>query len=275
MPYMTLKEAAAVIAKGGPDVTDIGLLRLGIAGHLRIVTTLTDRARSPTLHASLDLARMWLWEAIKTGDAPPFPKEFNDAQSRFLARCAEELSELKNKTQREKALFVLNTDQDAPIEKIHREMSIVHLCGLYQVPQPTLMKLEAKGLANLEYAFSLDGKDHYQPFTAITCDDLRILSPDVLRLAEAIKKASPTDKPQAAPAKHIPKQRQQENVILDWLRENCGDPKSLPKSPNGKRGPKAAAWDALQSNNGLFQSRGVFDGAWERLRADKEIQDKE
>lgn len=115
-----------------------------------------------------------------------------------------------------------------------------------------------------------------EPDFETTLSDCRVIGYDVHALAdEYIDAPKEADKPQAAPAKHIPKQRQQESVILDWLRGHYGDPKSLPKPPNGKRGPKAAARDALQSSNGLFQSKGVFDGAWERLRADKEIQDKE
>jgi hypothetical protein len=75
--------------------------------------------------------------------------------------------------------------------------------------------------------------------------------------------------------KHVPKQRLQESSILEWLRAEYRDPKTLPKPPQGKPGPKSAAWAALGEKKELFQSRGVFDKAWERLRASQSIQDAE
>lgn len=84
--------------------------------------------------------------------------------------------------------------------------------------------------------------------------------------------ASPTRDTPFVP-KHTPKQRLQEMAILEWLRNEYGDAKALPKPQQGKSGPKAAAWMALVKNKTVFQSRSVFDKAWDRLRASEDIQD--
>lgn len=71
--------------------------------------------------------------------------------------------------------------------------------------------------------------------------------------------------------RYTPKQRLQEVKILEILRQKYGDPKRLPVTPRGKPGPKNAAWSALGADKGVFPSQGVFNKAWERLRADGEI----
>lgn len=82
-----------------------------------------------------------------------------------------------------------------------------------------------------------------------------------------------TEEVESEKRKHVPKQRKQELAILDWLKEKYGNPKELPKPPKGKAGPRAAAWDAMKPETGLFQSKNTFEKAWDRLRASKEIQD--
>ncbi len=75
--------------------------------------------------------------------------------------------------------------------------------------------------------------------------------------------------------KPIPTQRLQEQQILEWLVNNGYGPKSLPKPLGRKGGPKATAWHAMKSNKQLFRTKVVFEKAWERLRANGDIQDAE
>lgn len=72
----------------------------------------------------------------------------------------------------------------------------------------------------------------------------------------------------------LPVATQQNNAILNWLKESKCDPLKLPVPPSGKAGVKKACRDELCRNNKpLFSSRSVFDTAWERLRANDEIKD--
>ncbi len=84
---------------------------------------------------------------------------------------------------------------------------------------------------------------------------------------------------QAAPAatkkeERIPVAQQQGTAILTWLKSNGHDPLKLPLPDKGKSGVKKDCRDALCENSkGLFSSPSVFDTAWDRLRANKEIRD--
>jgi len=64
----------------------------------------------------------------------------------------------------------------------------------------------------------------------------------------------------------LQRQQAQELAILAAIRNARYRPDALPPMTKGKRWVKAEIWDALKSNP-VFSSRGVFDGAWERLRA--------
>jgi hypothetical protein len=80
---------------------------------------------------------------------------------------------------------------------------------------------------------------------------------------------------ETAPVTQAPEQkfRAQERRILEIIREMGHDPKSLPKSKQGKRGVKADVWSSAQKETHLFTSRKTFDSAWERLRDGDEISD--
>lgn len=71
-----------------------------------------------------------------------------------------------------------------------------------------------------------------------------------------------------AVAQPLPRQRHQEAEILRVLRELGHDPAALPARPPGRSGAKAEAWHRLAWKK---ERRGVFDGAWERLRGTGEI----
>ncbi len=77
----------------------------------------------------------------------------------------------------------------------------------------------------------------------------------------------PEDAPEPASDKHIYKQPRQENAILEALRGLRYDPLALPRRTPGKAWVKSEIWKILGSDKSLFLSYGVFDGAWERLRA--------
>lgn len=70
-----------------------------------------------------------------------------------------------------------------------------------------------------------------------------------------------------------PKFATQENTILAWLADNGWHAHALPKPPAGKGGVKLEAWTVLKSQKKIFGSKGTFDKAWERLRADGLIGD--
>lgn len=67
--------------------------------------------------------------------------------------------------------------------------------------------------------------------------------------------------------KPLHKQRYQEQEILRVIAELEYSAVALPKTPNGKKGVKAEVRSMLQF------STGVFNKAWERLRAQGEIKD--
>jgi len=69
-------------------------------------------------------------------------------------------------------------------------------------------------------------------------------------------------------ARPLPAQRFQEQEILRVIGELGYDAKALPKNPNGTKGVKAKVRKIVPLN-----TPGIFDGAWERLRATGEIQD--
>jgi hypothetical protein len=69
--------------------------------------------------------------------------------------------------------------------------------------------------------------------------------------------------------------REQEQKILTCLKEQGYDPTQLPRSMPGKAGVKSSIRETLKNDN-LFNSASTsFDKAWERLRNDNFIKDKE
>lgn len=64
----------------------------------------------------------------------------------------------------------------------------------------------------------------------------------------------------------VKKTRKQDDVILNWLRENKYNPLKLPVGTIGKAGIRKACGDEVCKNMKLFSSRSVFDTAWDRLR---------
>ena len=69
-------------------------------------------------------------------------------------------------------------------------------------------------------------------------------------------------------AARVPVAMQQDDAILNWLKSNKYDPLKLPVPPSGKAGVKKHCRDAVK-----FSSASVFNTAWDRLRANGEIQD--
>lgn len=86
-----------------------------------------------------------------------------------------------------------------------------------------------------------------------------------LEMLQPPSRAPESDKPNTRP---IPAQRWQENEILRVISELEYDAKALPKAKNGRKGVKAEVRKIVPLN-----STGIFDSAWERLRATGEIQD--
>lgn len=71
-----------------------------------------------------------------------------------------------------------------------------------------------------------------------------------------------------------PKMQEQEDRILQWLKDHDHDPLSLPPNPSGKPGVKAQARMALSKERDKFISVGAFDDAWKRLRKDGRIREE-
>ncbi len=65
----------------------------------------------------------------------------------------------------------------------------------------------------------------------------------------------------------------QDAAILEEIRHQGYDPRVLPKAPAGKRGVKADIRAACLDHKDTFQSDGVFDAAWQRLRDQSQISD--
>ncbi len=68
----------------------------------------------------------------------------------------------------------------------------------------------------------------------------------------------------------VPVAKQQDNAILNWLKENKYDPLKLPVGDVGKAGVKSVCKAVVRKNASLFSSNHVFDTAWDRLRANGE-----
>ena len=74
--------------------------------------------------------------------------------------------------------------------------------------------------------------------------------------------------------KHKSRSAAQDAAILDEIRRQGHDPLALPKPPAGKRGVKADVRAILlSSRKDLFQSKGVFDDNWQRLRDSEKLGD--
>ena len=111
-----------------------------------------------------------------------------------------------------------------------------------------------------------------------TGDRLRwIEMPDFLEFAQELKGKvdQATSEPEPLPLVSVPVSKQQDAAILEWLKGNNFDPMKLPKPPTGKAGVKSACRNALCASPKMFQSKSVFDAAWERLRKNNEIADGE
>jgi hypothetical protein len=72
----------------------------------------------------------------------------------------------------------------------------------------------------------------------------------------------------------IPVAKQQDSVILEWLKENNYDPLNLPVGEVGKAGVRSICKADVRKNASLFQSDNVFITAWDRLRTNGETQVK-
>lgn len=69
----------------------------------------------------------------------------------------------------------------------------------------------------------------------------------------------------------LPKQRLQEQRILAHIRELGFEPTDLPERQQGRSGVKRQVRELALKDLQVFQSDGVFDRAWERLRSGGEI----
>lgn len=73
----------------------------------------------------------------------------------------------------------------------------------------------------------------------------------------------------ANPAPRV-KMREQEDAILEAIRELGYDPQQVPKNDQGKSGVKASVCQKLKTSP-LFEAKTAFSKAWDRLRYNKQI----
>lgn len=111
-----------------------------------------------------------------------------------------------------------------------------------------------------------DGEGH---FYAISPKGPPVLA-EVGFMADDLRQTDTTPVENAEKHKPLNAQSAQEATILDCIKQLGHDPLNLPKNPKGKPGVKAAVKLALR-NDRLFTGTTVFEKAWERLAAQKEI----
>ena len=110
--------------------------------------------------------------------------------------------------------------------------------------------------------------------------DLGARVADVLRRRELetfarVPNESVADAPPTNDSKRVPKSTAQDAAILAEIRRLDHDPLALPKPPAGKGGVKAKIRTMLLvSRKDIFQSRRIFNDAWQRLRDDRQIADR-
>jgi hypothetical protein len=99
-------------------------------------------------------------------------------------------------------------------------------------------------------------------------------SPQINPANAAILIPAPVDTAPTLPLRSPPKQRQayQEEVVLEAIRAQGHDPRSLPKPSAGASGVKRAVRDAVAAD-AVFTGPTTFDKTWERLRQSGEIMD--
>lgn len=152
-------------------------------------------------------------------------------------------------------------------------------------PAGTILEDEATGdlLQLLELGAREEREGHriqYCQATTIAWDDLSlVVSAEDLAAIEtsggAKRRGMDASRPDSAVQRPLSKQAAQEAAILAEIERQGVQPRALPKPPVGKSGVKAAVRDVVTKEKGLFQSRKVFDLAWERLRGSGCICDEE
>ncbi|WP_371233631.1 hypothetical protein ACAW63_10980 [Pseudomonas sp. QE6] len=144
----------------------------------------------------------------------------------------------------------------ASAEVSHPHFAYHPLYPLSQVQSKDGLVLEGRLMA-LEPAPGMPWK------AKLTRDDVLVRFSDV-KAAESPADAANTPRP-------MQRQEAQGIAIIEALKGLGYDPKSLPPFQPGKRGAKAHVWDLLIKKKDIFRSKGVFDKAWDRLKAGEEL----
>lgn len=96
---------------------------------------------------------------------------------------------------------------------------------------------------------------------------------DVLVQLRDVKAIEEPTEP-AGIAKPLTRSEAQDIAIIEMLKSLCHDPQNLPLNSPGKAGVKLEVWNRLARRKDVFQSRKVFEHAWDRLRANGLIANK-
>lgn len=120
----------------------------------------------------------------------------------------------------------------------------------------------AKGTSSSLHVFNTSPTDIRNPY--ITLDSLKIWAKNSLKISiledlDFIKATKP-----------VPKMRQQEDAIIDAIKNLGVDPKKLPVRSPGKPWIKLEVRELIQ-NPPLFNNANIFNSAWERLSSNKKI----
>lgn len=115
-------------------------------------------------------------------------------------------------------------------------------------------------------------KHNGDPLRAISIEErLKSINAELASLAPSKDLQHTSEVRHATVPAFVPKQRQQENAILQWISSENLCATALPKREQGKAGVKAAAWTEMQKLKQLFVSKVTFDKTWDRLRADRSL----
>lgn len=137
------------------------------------------------------------------------------------------------------------------------------------IPPAHLLEIETEGEANIQVAFSLDGKTIYFPHRKRTLDQLRVLVnlldefiPHLVPMQQALMQKMPGDN---QPRPSTPKAGAMGDAIIMALEAEGYAPLRLPNYKNGFPGVKAHIRTKLSID------KGSFDRVWQGLLSKKLI----
>jgi hypothetical protein len=240
-----------------------------------------------------------LEQGIRKGEAQ-LQRRARGTLTRWEQLSEEEAAELRKSIESDK-VEVDEIKDKLETRRVERNQRVFR--GYVRATNGTLWEIETKGSAPYPtWAFlagdmvvlePLPGHTH-DPNVRLTSDSLVAMMPEV-KAIEAYMKAKNSatassagsvamenaaiPAPPVTPASlNSPKESAsapRKEAILDWLRNAGYDPLQLPKFRYNAPGAKAAVKQAMLETKGLGFTDSTFEKAWEELRGEERLQDKE